>query len=137
EPASFNRSTWDAFAAAMQPGVRARTAVLAESVSSPTLRRLRGELQGVRWFEHNAVSRANEVEGSRQAFGGSRTARPVFAIRDAAVIAAFDSDLLNAHPAALKYARDWAAGRQSADLPQRAMNRLYVAESAFSCSGSV
>jgi molybdopterin-containing oxidoreductase family iron-sulfur binding subunit len=111
-------------------------AVLAEPSSSATRAALKKAFQQgfpqATWHEYEPINRDNEIEGLRAAFG--EAVRPHYWLEHAKIIACFDSDLLSAHPAALKHARDWAKGRRSADEGE--MNRLYVAESHFSVTGT-
>jgi molybdopterin-containing oxidoreductase family iron-sulfur binding subunit len=122
--------------------------VLAEPCSSPTLAEVRaGFLKAfpqTRWFEYCPLSRDNEREGTRLAFG--RPLRPQFKLAEledgsdsgrpaAQVIVCFDADLLMTHPAALRYTREFARGRTAED-GGRTMNRLYVVEAALSLTGS-
>ena len=131
-------STWDAFAVVMDQvaadGGRG-VAILSEATHSPTVAdlrtRLTSALPAAKWYEWEPLTRANEVEGARQAFG--RPVRTVLALDKAKVIACFDADILGSHPAALRYSRDWAKGR---DATSGAMNRTYVAESHFSITGT-
>jgi molybdopterin-containing oxidoreductase family iron-sulfur binding subunit len=114
----------------------AGVAVLAEPSSSATRAALRRafyeRFPKAGWYEYEPINRDQEVEGLRRAFGQS--VRPQYSLDQATVIACFDEDLLSAHPAALKHARDWAKGRRSAD--EGVMNRLYAAESRFTTTGT-
>jgi MoCo/4Fe-4S cofactor protein with predicted Tat translocation signal len=112
-------------------------AILLPPNSSPSVERLKRELETAmpqaRWFTYQPLHHDFEYAGSRLAF--NRNLRPQFAFDKAQVIAAFDADLLGTHPAKLRMARDWAAGRKS--VSQGRMNRLYVVESGYSITGSV
>ncbi len=137
-------TTWDAFAEFASKhfgGLREQGgkgfAVLSEAASGPTSvdmkRRLLKAFPGCRWVEYEPISRDAAIEGSRLAFG--RPLRAVLHLDKAKFIASFDADLLSAHPAKVRLARDWAAGRKSAD--QGEMNRMAIAESGYSITGSV
>ena len=133
-------STWQAFEQAVAEitnNPQARLAILSEACSSPSLARLRTalfrKLPQARWYEYEPISRTTEARGAEQAFG--RAVRPIYDFGEAKIIAAFDSDFLNAHPGSIRWSRQWAQGRRSADHGQ--MSRMYVAESAPSCTGSV
>jgi len=112
-------------------------AVLSESTSSPTVLDMKGRLVEAfpqcRWCEWEPIHRDASMEGSRLAFG--EALRPLLHLDKAKVIVSFDADLFGSHPAKVRLARDWAEGRRSADRGQ--MNRLLVAESVFSTTGSV
>ena len=111
-------------------------AVLSEASSSPTRAALRDRLlkayPQVRWYEYEPVSRDNEREGAKLVFG--QPYRTQLALDKARVIVCLDADRLGNHPAAVRYARDFAKGRDPAAGP---MNRLYVAEPCFTITGSV
>jgi MoCo/4Fe-4S cofactor protein with predicted Tat translocation signal len=117
-----------------QPG---SFAVLSESSSSPSLQRMKDGLlaaiPGAKWYEYETINRDNELRGAELAFG--KRVRPQYHLDRAEVIVCFDSDLLGDHPNQVRHARDWAAGRKSAD--QGKMSRLYAAESAMSITGGV
>jgi len=109
--------------------------VLSEASSSPTLaqarRALLAQLPGATWHEWEPVSFDNERAGLKLAFG--RPLRTLAHLDRADTIVALDSDLFLEHPAAMRYARDWAKNRN----PEAKMNRLYAVESSFSQTGSV
>ncbi len=109
-------------------------AVLAGSSASPTLAALRARMQtrflGMHWHEWEPASRDNAREGARMAFG--RPLRADFDLANADVIVSLDEDLLLRHPAAVRYARDFAAGRRG---EQGTLSRLYAVESAYSTTG--
>ena len=130
----FTASDWDGFERFWRERVNLeQVAVLSEASSSESLRRLRAKLPAGSWYEYEPISRDAELRGSELALG--QRVRPHYDLSNAKVIACFDSDLLSGHPASLRYARQWAAGRRSADDGE--MNRLYAAESTFTCTGSV
>jgi len=115
-------------------------AFLAESSGSPTraalLARLQEKFPGALWAEYEPVTDEPPVEAARAVFG--RDVRPVHRFAAARRIVSLDCDFLQAEPAALAYARDFARGRRvvSPDEASR-MNRLYVAESAFTTTGAM
>ena len=112
-------------------------AVLSETTSSPTTLRLKAKFlkafPSESWHEYEPLSNDNELAGAKMAFGTPR--RVVLQLDRAAVIVSFDADLLGTHPAHTKYASDWSARRRSAD--QGEMNRVYIAESCLSITGTV
>jgi molybdopterin-containing oxidoreductase family iron-sulfur binding subunit len=137
-------STWEAFKSVFDPQMsklRAtggqRLAVLAESSTSPTTERLKATFlttfPGAKWYEYESISNDNELAGAKLAFG--KPYRICLKLQNAATLVSFDADLLGTHPAHTKYAADWAARRRSAD--QGEMNRVYIAESCLSITGSV
>ncbi len=137
------RQSWDDFAGFAQSHfaeLRQRKgkglAILSEATSSPSVARLRARLAEVmpdaRWYEYEPISWDNEREGTRLAFG--KPLRPQYHFDQADVIVCLDADPLLTHPAAVRYARDFAKGRRGDD---GRMNRLYVIESAHSITGSM
>ncbi len=142
--------TWEAFAAfakAHFAGLQSRggsgLCILSEATSSPSVadlrRRLAAAMPEARWFVYEPFSERHARLGSAMAFG--KPYRTQYAMDRADVIACLDADVLMTHPAAVKHARDWAAGRQVDRHGMRLdgggeMNRLYVVESGYSVTGS-
>jgi molybdopterin-containing oxidoreductase family iron-sulfur binding subunit len=121
-------------------GRGAGLAFLAESSSSPTraalVTRLREKFPAAIWAEYEPVTDEPPVEAARAAFG--RELKPVYRFAPARRIVSLDSDFLHAGPAATAHARSFAQGRRvtsKAEADQ--MNRLYVAESAFTITGAM
>lgn len=142
-PPQKHHRTWDEFVAFARPHFDAlRTqrgaglAVLTEMSSSPSSRDMQGRFltafpQAV-WYEYEPLSRDNEREGARRAFG--RPLRMHLHLGQADVVVSLDDDFLMMHPAAVKYAGDFAARRRAND---GRMNRLYVFESGLTVTGSM
>ncbi len=111
-------------------------AVLSETSSSPSLADMKDRFQAAfpqaQWYEYEPLSRDNEVEGARLAFG--KPYRTHLHLDKTDVIVSLDSDFLMTHPAAVKYAGDFAARRRADD---GTMNRLYVIESGLTVTGSM
>jgi molybdopterin-containing oxidoreductase family iron-sulfur binding subunit len=111
-------------------------AVLTEQSSSPSLRDMHGRFltafPQAAWYEYEPLSRDNEREGARRAFG--RPFRTHLHLDQADVVVSFDDDFLMMHPAAVKYAGDFAARRRADD---GLMNRLYVFEAGLTVTGSM
>ncbi|MFI5379161.1 MAG: TAT-variant-translocated molybdopterin oxidoreductase [Tepidisphaerales bacterium] len=115
-------------------------AILSEAASGPSVADMRARLSkampGAKWYEYEAVSNDNEAEGHRLAFGAPL--RSTLNLDKAANVVLFDADVLGTHPAHIRYAADWAARRRTADnKDDRQMNRVYIAESTFSVTGTV
>ena len=117
----------------------ASLAILSEATSSPTIARLRAQIQeslsGAKWYEYEPVDRSNNLKGARLAYGEPK--RLDYELAGANVIVSFDADLLTGQPNSTKYARDFAAGRRTVDDKEHAMSRLYVVESTFSNTGAM
>lgn len=109
--------------------------VLAETSSSPTLAALRDRLREAfpqaKWYEYEPLSRDNERDGTKLAFG--KVYRPYYHLDQAKVIVAIDEDLLCHHPAGVRYARAFAEGRE---VVNGRMNRLYAVESCYTPTGA-
>ncbi|HEX4794529.1 MAG TPA: TAT-variant-translocated molybdopterin oxidoreductase, partial [Humisphaera sp.] len=141
---------WDAFAKAISAHLTqlkdkaASFAILSEATVSPTVLDLKKKLlaayPGAKWYEYEPLNNDNEREGAKLAFG--KPLRTRFNLDKAQTIVLLDADLFGTHPAHTRYAADWSAGRRSADgvdgggKDQR-MNRVYIAESAFTVSGAI
>ena len=135
--------TWDDFITFAGPhfaGLQADRgrglAVLSEESSSPSLARLRKRFADVfpeaSWHDWEPLSRDNEREGARLAFG--KPIRPQYNFDRADVIVCLDADPFFDHPAALKHARDFASRRRAED---GTMNRLYAVEPVVSLTGAM
>ncbi|MEM9753758.1 MAG: TAT-variant-translocated molybdopterin oxidoreductase, partial [Planctomycetota bacterium] len=125
-------SSWDAFSEAN--AFSGKVAVLSEPTSGPASDAARGAFEkkfgAGAWHTWSPLNRDAEVEGSRLAFG--RLLRPQYITSQAKVIAAFDCDFLNNHPAAISNAKGWAKNRKTADnKTSPTMNRMYAAGPAF------
>ncbi len=75
----------------------------------------------------------NAVKGAKLAFG--QPMRAHYDLSGADVIVSLDSDFLSDHPDHLRLARQFTDGRRDVDATGK-MNRLYVAESAFTVTGA-
>jgi MoCo/4Fe-4S cofactor protein with predicted Tat translocation signal len=138
-------STWDAFISDLAEMVSeektrkgAGLRFLTETITSPTLS---GQLEAVlkqlpeaKWHVYEPVNQDNTLEGARLVFGKPMAAQHDF--EKAAVILSLESDFLYSHPARLKYARAFTNARRVSS-GRRESNRLYVAESSPTITGSV
>jgi molybdopterin-containing oxidoreductase family iron-sulfur binding subunit len=131
-------ATWDA-GLAMLRGLRSDggqgLAVLSEANSSPAFadarQRFLAACPQAQWYEYEALSRDNEREGTRIAFGAPYRTHIDFA--KARRIVSFDSDFLMDHPATVAYTRHFARYRTAED---GTMSRLIQIESNYSLTGS-
>ncbi len=136
-----NWSEFEGYAQGLFGAHRARQgdglAILMQGSSSPTQRRLREEIKQsmpkARWFTYQPLHFDHAWEGSRAAFG--RALRCQYDLTKARTILCFDADLLGAHPAHLKWSRDWSIGRGS--VKSEKMNRLLSIEVGWTVTGSV
>ena len=113
-------------------------AFLAEESSSPTRERLLGRLRtafpNAIWSEYEPVTDEADPAGARAAFG--RDVKPIYRFANAKVILSLDADFLSAEAGSIYYARSFSNGRRvtKKDDP---MNRLYMAESGLTLTGSM
>jgi MoCo/4Fe-4S cofactor protein with predicted Tat translocation signal len=112
--------------------------ILTGSVTSPTLadqmKSLLAQYPAARWHQYEPCSRDNVREGARVAFG--EYVNTYYRVGQADVILSLDSDFFFDDPGSLRYARDFADRRCMPD-PSTATNRLYVAESSPTITGSL
>jgi molybdopterin-containing oxidoreductase family iron-sulfur binding subunit len=109
--------------------------ILADPSSSPSRDAMRARLMSVfpeaKWYEYSPISRDSIRAGSKQALGSVH--RTHLSFDKALTIVSLDDDFLLHHPAAVRYARDFVAGRD----PHGGFSRLWIVESQFSMTGSV
>jgi molybdopterin-containing oxidoreductase family iron-sulfur binding subunit len=115
-------------------------AFLADESASPTRARLvaklRREFPRAIWAEYEPVQDEPPVAAAQAAFG--QNVKPVYRFAKARRIVSIDADFLHAEAGSLYYARDFSHGRRvSSKDDADKMNRLYVAESGFSLTGSM
>jgi molybdopterin-containing oxidoreductase family iron-sulfur binding subunit len=132
-------SSWDAFIEAVAPklegnGVR----ILTETVSSPTLisqiEALRKQYPSIKWYQYETAARDNVHAGARMAFG--EAVETYYQVENAKVILSLESDFLGEGPGAVVYSRHFMDGRR-VRKDATDMNRLYVAESSPTVTGSI
>ncbi len=121
-------------------GGGAGLAFLAEESSSPTRARLVAQLKAkfpsAIWAEYEPVRDSGPMSAANAAFG--QNVRPLYRFAKAKRIVSLDADFLHAESGSLLYARDFANGRRVAERKDAEnMNRLYVAESTFTLTGSM
>jgi molybdopterin-containing oxidoreductase family iron-sulfur binding subunit len=116
--------------------------LLTETIISPTLGRqiqdLLEDLPEAKWHQYDAIHHDHLLGGSQIAFGDAATA--VYDFSQADIVVSFDADFLATGPGHLRYARDFMARRKlprdRADVGTARMNRLYVVETAVTCTGA-
>jgi molybdopterin-containing oxidoreductase family iron-sulfur binding subunit len=138
-------STWGAFLAGINSVLEPQKSkqgagfrILTETVTSPTLaaqlQTLLKKFPSARWDQYQAISRDNVHAGARLAFG--EVVETHYDFEKARVILSLDSNFLFYHPERLRYTRQFTNGRRlGAGVNE--MNRLYVAESMFTITGSM
>ncbi len=119
-------------------GQGAGLAFLADESSSPTrsrlVQKLRAKFPRAIWAEYEPVMDEPPAAAAQAAFG--RSVKPVYRFAAAKRILSLDADFFHAESGSLYYAREFAKGRRvkKKDDP---MNRLYVAESSLTLTGSM
>ena len=116
--------------------------LLTETIVSPTLARqietFLKDLPEAKWHVYEPIHRDMAWRGAQMAFG--EAVDPVYDFRKADVVLSLDADFLQCGPGNLRYAADFMARRRVRTMPQDAasarMNRLYVVETAVSCTGA-
>ncbi len=113
-------------------------AFLADESASPTRARLVAKLKKIYpraiWAEYEPVQDEPPVAAAQAAFG--QNVKPVYRFASAKRIVSLDADFFHEEAGALYYAREFAKGRR-VTKPEDPMNRLYVAESGFTLTGSM
>ena len=138
-------STWSNFLHALGTAVEAQRLkggeglrVLTEAVTSPTLahelQRWLERFPAAKWHQYEPVTYDAVRAGARLAFDDD--VNPAYQFDRADVILSLDADFLSGHPAALRYAHDFALKRRVRG-EQTHMNRLYVVESTTSHVGAM
>lgn len=132
-------TSWDDFLSLcqrLQLGSR-RVAVMAAPSSSPTIARLRAELEAsfsmTTWLTYRAEGIDTEALGIELAFGSPY--RPVYHFDQADVIVSLDADFLGSTAQNSGHNTRSFAARRRLHADQRTMSRLYVAESSYSSTG--
>jgi MoCo/4Fe-4S cofactor protein with predicted Tat translocation signal len=115
-------------------------AFLAGESSSPTRARLVGQLKKkfprALWAEYEPVQDEPPLEAAQASFG--RNVKPRYHFDQARRIVSIDCDFFHAEAGATAHARAFAQGRRVKSKDDAAaMNRLYVAESNFTLTGSM
>ncbi len=131
---SFWNSRYSEFIGSRGEGL----AVFGGQFTSPTLARLKerflSRFPNARWVTYEPVSDENITEGIRLATG--RTLQPVYNFDNAKVILSLDSDFLNLESNNIANTAGFSEGRQL-QSEEDEMNRLYMAESSYSVTGSM
>lgn len=137
-------STWDAFVRDMeqalvplQLGRGLGLRILTDTVTSPTLAALLGQVlerfPEARWHQYDPLHDDSAVAGVKLACGEVVGLRYDFG--KAKVVVSLDGDFLGRGPGRVRYAHDFAAGRNVVAGPAE-MNRLYAVESTPTLTGA-
>jgi Fe-S-cluster-containing dehydrogenase component len=111
--------------------------ILTETVTSPTLgwqlKMLQATYPKAQWHQHDPVSQNNTRAGALEAFG--EYVDTIYDFSSADVILSLDANFLVDGPGHVRYARDFADGRD-ADANGGVMSRLYAAQSSPTLTGA-
>ncbi|MFN7916231.1 MAG: TAT-variant-translocated molybdopterin oxidoreductase [Vicinamibacterales bacterium] len=136
-------SAWPTFIMAMKAALAAQAPlqgagvrILSETVGSPTLgaqiREFLGRFPSAKWHQWEPAGRNNARVGAKLAFGEFVDAQ--YDLEKADIILSLDADFLASGPGSLALARQFASRRKVEE--GHAMNRLYVAETMPTSTGS-
>jgi molybdopterin-containing oxidoreductase family iron-sulfur binding subunit len=137
--------TWANFLSAVDPVLGAQRSregaglrILSETVTSPTLaaqlKDLLSKFPKAQWHQYTPMNADAEREGTRLAFG--EMLAPVYSFDKAAVIVSLDADFLVEGSQSVRAMRDFSRRRRISS-EKKSMNRLYVAESMVTNTGSM
>ncbi len=137
-------SSWETFVDEIGPVLQAQLAlkgsglrILTETITSPTLgsqlQALLSRFPQAQWVQYEPAGRDAMREGARLAFGNYVDS--YYHVDAADVILSLDSDFLCYGPASVRYSREFAS-RRKPESDGSKMNRLYVAESSITNTGS-
>lgn len=140
------QSTWTRFRSVLATEVAkldldqgAGLRLLTETVTSPTLaaqiKDLLKKYPNAKWHQYEPNGRDNVREGARMAFG--EVVETQYDFSKAKRVLSLDSDFTAVGPASVRYAGQFAQGRQVEDGKKNEMNRLYVVESVPTNTGAI
>jgi molybdopterin-containing oxidoreductase family iron-sulfur binding subunit len=137
ENKTYTRQTWENFAKEFSQAKK--LAVLSEANAGPSFQAIKKQFleanPDATWTTWEPLNRDNELLGAQRAFGSAM--RPIYDLRQAKVLAMFDSDLLTAHPAQLSHMRGWAEARRKLDDKNKpSMSRVYAVGPTLTNSSS-
>jgi len=131
-------SFWGTLSSEVESNGGTGLTVLAEPFSSPTLARLKTaflkSFPKAGWVTYEPLSNEHIYSAVRNVSG--RKLRPLYHFDKADIILSLDSDFLQTESENIAASRGFADGRRMTDKDAD-MNRLYVAENAFSITGSM
>lgn len=112
-------------------------AVLMQESSSPTIKSIQNDFKkkfpSASWVSYESVNNENLYSGIEKAF--SKKLQPVYRLENAQIIVSLGSDFLGVDDNNIYNTRKFAQNRDIVD-ENSTMNRLYVAESSITSTGS-
>lgn len=138
-------SSWKAFQGALRQDLEQYAenggeglAILSESFTSPTLKRLHNEFSqrypNATWVAYDSVSDENILAGISAA--SDHSPLPSYDFSKAKVVLSLDADFMQMESGNIQNARGFAAGRR-VESEDDSMNRLYVVEGTYSLTGGM
>ena len=125
------------FAKSINDGNGKGLAVLMQESSSPTIKSIQEDfkknLPNADWVVYESVNNENLYDGIELAF--SKRLQPLYRLEKAQIIVSLGSDFLGVDDNNIYHTRKFAQNRNIVD-ENSTMNRLYVAESSISSTGS-
>ena len=135
-----NKVDWNEylnFAKSINDGNGKGLAVLMQESSSPTIKSIQEDfkknLPNADWVVYESVNNENLYDGIELAF--SKRLQPLYRLEKAQIIVSLGSDFLGVDDNNIYHTRKFAQNRNIVD-ENSTMNRLYVAESSISSTGS-
>ena len=105
--------------------------------SSPTIKSIKEDfkknLPNANWVVYESINNENLYDGIEKAF--SKRLQPLYRLENAQIIVSLGSDFLGVDDNNIYHTRKFAQNRDIVD-ENSTMNRLYVAESSISSTGS-
>ena len=112
-------------------------AVLMQESSSPTIKSIQNDFKAkfpsASWVSYESVNNENLYKGIEKAF--SKKLQPIYRLENAQIIVSLGSDFLGVDDNNIYNTRKFAQNRDIVD-ENSTMNRLYVAESSITSTGS-
>ena len=112
-------------------------AILMQESSSPTIKSIKDDfkkkLPNAKWVVYESINNENLYDGIEKAF--SKRLQPLYRLEKAQIIVSLGSDFLGVDDNNIYHTRKFAQNRDIVDETST-MNRLYVAESSISSTGS-
>ena len=112
-------------------------AVLMQESSSPTIKSIQNDFKtkfpSASWVSYESVNNENLYKGIEKAF--SKKLQPIYRLENAQIIVSLGSDFLGVDDNNIYNTRKFAQNRDIVD-ENSTMNRLYVAESSITSTGS-
>jgi len=116
-------------------GLRILTGAITSPLLAAQLQAVQAKFPTAKIVQYEPVTRDNEFEGGKLAFG--QAANAVYRFEQAKVVVSLEADFTApGSPGEVRYARDFAAARR-VRAGQAGMNRLYMAESTPSMTGTL